>query len=140
MDDQAGSQPETASPPVLFFDGLCNLCNRSVDWILRHDRRRVFRFASLQGETARQLVPESGDLSTVVLVADGRKFTRSAAVIGVLKRLGRGWRVLAWLLWIVPRPLRDWGYDRIAQNRYRRWGKRDTCRVPTREERDQFLA
>ncbi|HTQ09540.1 MAG TPA: DCC1-like thiol-disulfide oxidoreductase family protein [Fimbriimonadaceae bacterium] len=128
--------------PVLFFDGVCNLCNRSVDWIMRRDRRRVFRFASLQGETAKEVVPEfakAQDLSTVVLVANGRKFVRSSAVIEVLKGLGGSWRVLGCVLRVVPRPLRDWGYDRVAKARYRRWGKRDTCRVPGPEERERFL-
>jgi len=133
---------ENQEHPILFFDGVCNLCNRSVDWIIKRDKRRVFRFASLQGSTASELVPEFASeegLSTVVLVIGGRKFIRSSAIAQVLIGLSGGWKLAGILLMLVPRPIRDWFYNRTASNRYRRWGKRDSCRVPTPEERELFL-
>jgi predicted DCC family thiol-disulfide oxidoreductase YuxK len=137
--DAAGANPK--EHPILFFDGVCNLCNASVDFVIRHDKARLFRFASLQGETARKMVPEyanDGGLSTVVLLdADGRH-VRSTAALRVLKRLGVT-GPLAGLLLAIPRPVRDAGYRLIAQNRYRFWGKKETCRLPSAEERAQFL-
>ena len=128
--------------PALFFDGVCNLCNNSVDWIIRHDKKRYFRFGSLQGETARQVVPEyaaEAGLSTVVLVTEQGQYIRSSAIGRVLKGLGGFWKFLGTFFLLVPRPIRDWGYKRIAKGRYKRWGKRESCRLPTSEERELFL-
>lgn len=121
---------------------MCNLCNNSVDWIIQRDKRRLFRFGSLQGETAHRVVPqyaEEAGLSTVVLVTGDRQYIRSTAIAHVLKLLGGRHRFWGTLLLSVPRPIRDWYYKRIAEGRYKRWGKRDTCRLPTPEERDLFL-
>lgn len=128
--------------PILFFDGVCNLCNSSVDWVMRRDRKHVFRFASLQGETAAQLVPEYANeagLSTVVLVDEAGRHVRSTAAFRVLKRLGGIYGALGTVGLAIPRPLRDWGYRVIAANRYRWFGQKDTCRLPTPEERSRFL-
>ncbi len=128
--------------PTLFFDGVCNMCNSSVDFVIRHDKKRVFRFASLQGDTAHQLVPEYAEeagLSTVVLLDGGVKYIRSTAVAKVLKGLGGLYKFLGILMMILPRKLRDWGYMRVANGRYKRFGKRETCRLPTPEERSLFL-
>ncbi len=126
---------------VVFFDGVCGLCNWSVDFILSRDRRRTIRLAPLQGETAARWIPDpESQLSTVVwLDRDGRTFVRSAAAVRVLWQLGGVWSLLAALLWIVPLPLRDFGYRIIATNRYRLFGKKATCRLPTPAEREQFL-
>lgn len=127
---------------MLFFDGVCNLCNRSVDFVINRDKTRKFRFASLQGETAAKYAPEyaaEAGLSTVVLLTGHGKYIRSTAIVHVLKGLGGVWKVLGFLLQIIPRPIRDWGYKLVVKNRYRWAGKRDTCRLPTPEERAVFL-
>lgn len=130
-----------AGPPVLYFDGVCGLCSRAVDFVIRHDDRGVFRFAPLQGETAAsQLSPNDvADLQSMLLVTEQGVYRRSAAVVRVLWLLGGIWWLLGWLLWIIPRPLRDVGYRLVARMRYRLFGKHETCRLPTPEERERFL-
>ncbi|AIE87357.1 thiol-disulfide oxidoreductase DCC family protein [Fimbriimonas ginsengisoli] len=128
--------------PTLFFDGVCNLCNASVDWVIRHDKARRFRYSSLQGDTAKQIVAEYANeegLSTVVLVDDRGKHVRSSAALGVLRHLGGFYGFLGALGMVIPRPLRDWGYRLVAKNRYRWFGKKDSCRLPTPAERALFL-
>ena len=128
--------------PLLLFDGVCNLCNGSVLWVIRRDPAGRFRFASLQSEVGRQLLAEAGlppsALSTVVLYADGRFYTRSDAALGVLARLGSPWSWLA-VFRLVPRALRNRLYDWIAGNRYRWFGKKESCMIPTPELRNRFL-
>ena len=131
-----------AEHPALFFDGVCNLCNSTVDWIIRHDKARYFRFASLQGKTAHEVVPEYADeagLSTVVLVKGDNQYIRSTAIAHALKGLGGIWKFYGSLILLLPRGFRDWGYKKVANSRYERWGKRETCRLPSPEERDLFL-
>jgi predicted DCC family thiol-disulfide oxidoreductase YuxK len=127
----------TGQGPILFFDGVCTFCNRSVDWVMRRDRQRLFRMASLQGETAKRLVPEAAeDLNSFVLWQDGVVWKRSDAAIRVLVGLGvPGAKILA----LVPRGLRDFVYALVAKNRYRWFGKRESCRLPTADERSRFL-
>lgn len=114
--------PAGAHDAVLFFDGECAFCNRTVGWILRHDRRRRLRVAPLRSELARQLLPPALcnplDEGTVVLVEGERISTRSTAVIRVLRHLGGTWAVAAALLWCVPRPLRDAAYRFVAKHRH----------------------
>lgn len=128
--------------PQLFFDGHCNLCNRSVDFLIRKDREGVLRYGSLQGETAKAVVPEFAQekgLSTVVLVDEAGKHVRSSAVGRALKALGGGWGFLGSLLLLIPRPVRDWGYRMVARNRMKWFGQRETCRLPSPAERALFL-
>jgi predicted DCC family thiol-disulfide oxidoreductase YuxK len=131
----------TPDAPIVFFDGVCGLCNRSIDFVLRHDRRGVFRAAPLQGETAAGLLTPTDreSLHTLVLHTGDRSYRRSAAVVRILWNLGPWWRPLAVLLWLIPLPLRDLGYKLVARNRYRFLGKRETCRMPTPEERERLL-
>jgi predicted DCC family thiol-disulfide oxidoreductase YuxK len=128
--------------PLLLFDGVCNLCNRSVQFVIRHDRGKVFRFASLQGTAAaRALEPFGGGGATpgsVLLIYGGRLYTRSEAVLKTIQLLGGAWR-LAGVFRVLPRPLRDRLYDWVARNRYRWFGKRDACMVPEPGLRDRFL-
>ena len=126
---------------IVYFDGVCNLCNRFVDFLIRHDRKRRYRFASLQGETAHRRLPPafSGpEPETIVLEQGGELRFRSDAALAILSGLGGAWRA-AGALRIFPRALRDWGYDRVARNRFRWFGKRDSCRVATFEEHSLFL-
>lgn len=129
--------------PVLFFDGVCNFCNGSVNFILDKDKSGEIRFSALQTETAERLLKphavNPADLDSVVLLADGRVYTRSAAALETLRRMGGGWRVLGNVGLAIPRPLRDGVYRLIARNRYKWFGKRETCRLPTADERARFL-
>lgn len=125
---------------VLFFDGVCNLCNRTVDFLIRRDKKRVLRYAPLQGEAAQQMLkPEMIEaLPSVVFVDKTGAYQRSAAVLRAVAKLGGLWPAVKVLL-IIPRPLRDGVYNWIAKNRYKWFGKRDSCRLPTPEERSTFL-
>ena len=126
---------------IVYFDGWCNLCNGFVRFLLARDRRRHYRFATLQGETARLRLGErftTADPQTVVLEEPKRFRVRSDAVLAILSGLGGGWR-LAGLLRIIPRPLRDALYDFIARKRFAWYGRREACRVPTPEERERLL-
>ncbi len=127
--------------PVVFFDGICGLCNRFVDFVLRHDVHGTFHFAPLQGELASECLPpaDTRDLSTIVLLEQGKSYRKSDAVIRVLRSLGGIWAAMAMFIWVVPRPLRDAGYGWIARNRYSLFGKRETCRLPTADERGRIL-
>jgi len=134
-------EPGTADGPVLFFDGVCGLCNRFIDFVITRDRAAVFRFAPLQGETARDQLPEADVrvINTMVLRDEQGVFRKSTAAVRVLMRLGGVWRILGGALWLVPRPLRDAGYSLVARNRYAIFGKKETCRIPTAAERGRFL-
>jgi predicted DCC family thiol-disulfide oxidoreductase YuxK len=126
---------------VLFFDGVCGLCSRSIDFVLKHDTFDKFQFAPLQGTTARTLLTSADieNLDTMVLWISGRTYRKSAAVVRVLWQLGPGWQMLGTLLWLIPLPLRNLGYTLMAKNRYRLFGKTETCRLPTPHERLRFL-
>ena len=125
---------------MLLFYGVCNLCNASVRFIVERDPAGRFQFAPLQSAAARRLlaaapqpVPDS-----LVLVENGRLFTRSTAALRVARGLRFPWP-LTFVFVAVPRPLRDWAYDIVARHRYRWFGRRDVCMVPTTELRSRFL-
>ncbi|HEV8611986.1 MAG TPA: DCC1-like thiol-disulfide oxidoreductase family protein [Gemmatimonadales bacterium] len=127
--------------PIIYFDGRCNLCNSFVDFVIRHDRRRRFRFAPLQGETARKRLADrftGAELATVVLEEPERFRIRSDAALAILTGLRGLWR-LAGIFRLIPRRLRDALYDYVARKRFEWFGRRDTCRVPTPQERERFL-
>ena len=127
--------------PVLFFDGVCGLCNRFVDFVLKHDRDGRVLFAPLQGATAASALSEDivRGLDTVVFLEKGRPNVRSSAIVQIFWQLGGAWSVLGTLLWIIPKPIRDFGYRIVARSRYRLFGQKETCRLPTPEERARFL-
>ena len=139
---QAGPKgPEDeSSRAIVLFDGVCNLCNSSVHFIIARDPAARFRFAALDSAAGQRLLAESG-LSgslSVVLIENGRAYTRSAAALRIARRLRFPWPLLYALI-VVPRPLRDAVYDWIARNRYRWFGKREVCMTPTPELRSRFL-
>jgi predicted DCC family thiol-disulfide oxidoreductase YuxK len=127
---------------LILFDGVCNLCNASVQFVIRHDSEGKFRFAAIQSEIGRETFQSNGldaaDLQTFVLIADGRVFLRSDAAIEVLSRLGGLWKAFA-IFRFVPRSARNSIYSFIARNRYRWFGRKDACMVPTPEIRERFL-
>ena len=136
-------QGGTSADLVMLFDGVCNLCNASVDFYLRRDRAARIRFASMQsapGQTllgARDLPRQ--DFQTVVVLDAGRVLQKSDATLRLLQALPAPWPRIARTAALVPRFLRDWIYDRVARNRYGLAGRRAACRVPTPDEAARFL-
>ncbi len=132
---------DTLQAPILLFDGVCNLCSSSVQWVLKHDRRGIFRFAPLQSRLAQELLTRhaytGGELGTVVLVADGRLYTHSDAVLELLRRIGGGWQ-LFYIGKLIPPFLRNAAYNLVARYRYRWFGKQETCWLPRPEWSDRF--
>ena len=128
--------------PVVLFDGICNLCNGAINFIIDHDSEAVFRFAPLQSDVGGRLARACGidveHLSTLVLYDQDGCHTRSAAALRIARRLD-GLLPLLYGLIVVPPWIRDAVYDVIAANRYRWFGKRDQCRMPTPELRERFL-
>jgi predicted DCC family thiol-disulfide oxidoreductase YuxK len=125
--------------PTVFFDGVCGLCNQAVDFILAEDGESSFRFAPTQGETAKSLDREEVSLGKSMALQDGDSiYTRSDAVLRIAAGLGGVWRILSWLS-IIPRPVRDLVYEGVQMNRYRVFGKKDSCRMPSPAERSRFL-
>ena len=125
---------------IVFFDGECTLCNFFVDFLIRHDSKKRLKYASLQGETARQLIPHLSKppYASVVLVSDGVAQTESTAALEALAELGGAWPTVK-ALQVIPSFIRDAVYRYIAKNRYKWFGKKDSCRLPTPEERSYFL-
>ena len=139
--EPAAALPPSVEHPIIFFDGVCVLCNGFVDRMLRADRHGIFRFAPLQGETARALLPpqRNDPLQWSLLYLDERGVhAQSDASLEVCRRLGGAWWLLS-LLRFVPRALRDAVYRLVVRNRYRWFGQRATCRVPSPAERARFL-
>ncbi|MCY0902769.1 MAG: thiol-disulfide oxidoreductase DCC family protein [Firmicutes bacterium] len=166
--DDFGDRVEQRSGagPVLLFDGVCNFCHAAVQFAIRHDRSGRVRFAPLQSEVAHRLLanhdrppaergstsPHSGspdrhpgvspqgshDPHTVVLIARGEVYTRSDAVLALLRELDRPWPQL-YALRAIPRPLRDRLYTFVARHRYRWFGRKTVCPQPTQEQRLRFL-
>ena len=135
-------QPTPAAPhPVILFDGACNLCNAAVNFVMRHDGRDRFRFASLQSPAGADLLRQHNlpaDLNTVVMVDGDKAFTHSTAVLRIAAELDSPWPLAA-LAAVIPRPLRDDAYAFVAKHRAQWFGRKQECRVPTEQERARFL-
>lgn len=133
----------TSAPQfVVLFDGVCNLCNNSVQFILKRDKKKKFLFGSLQGEAGQKLLKKfhlpTDNFHSFVLIEGEHVYTQSTAALRMAKHLKRGWQLLYGFI-ILPKFLRDGIYKWIATNRYKWFGKRDTCRIPTPEEKSRFL-
>jgi predicted DCC family thiol-disulfide oxidoreductase YuxK len=135
MDQEKREQNRT----VVFFDGVCHLCNGFVDWAVARDQNKQLLFAPLQGSTAASSLnlKQREKLESVLVLDRGEVFEKSDAVLRVLSRLPR-WKWTA-VFRLFPRALRDAAYDFVARNRYRWFGKKETCRLPTPEERQSIL-
>ena len=131
-----------AEPPVILFDGVCNFCNYWVNFAIKRDGKKKLKFTPLQGETAMQLLPRYNinptSLSSVIFIDAGKAYTQSSAAIRICKHLNGGWK-LFYALIVIPKFIRDFLYNIIARNRYKWFGKKDTCMVPTMELRERFL-
>jgi predicted DCC family thiol-disulfide oxidoreductase YuxK len=130
------------TPKILLFDGVCNLCNRTVQFVIKRDAKAKFLFASLQSDYGQTLLKRFGlpqdDFDSFVLISGDKFYLRSTAGLHVLKELGGGWKLLYALI-IFPRPLRDFIYNLVARTRYKTFGKRDSCMIPTPEQKERFL-
>jgi len=127
---------------LVLYDGVCGLCDRFVQSLLKRDTKQIFRFAPLQGETAGTVrahyphLPET--LSTVAYLKNGTLLLRSRAVFAIWKELGGGWGFLAGFRFL-PAVLTDLGYRLVAASRYKIWGKKDQCQIPEHADADRFL-
>ena len=126
--------------PVLYFDGVCNLCNSTIDFFIKKDKIKKFKYSSLQSNYAKNSLDKkfTNDLDTVVLKYNGNTYVRSQAILASLVILGLPYSLLGMLL-IIPAPATDLIYKLIARYRYRLLGKRDSCRIPNKEEKELFL-
>ena len=128
--------------PLMLFDGMCNFCSGSARFVIARSRGRALQFCAMQTETGqawlRHLGLELTDYDTMALIDGGVAHVKSEAVLRIAAYMDAPWPQLAVLLRVVPRPLRDWAYDRVAANRFRLAGRRDSCMVPDAETRARF--
>lgn len=125
---------------IIFFDGVCNLCNGFVDFVVKRARPNTFQFSSLQSNYAKLELPNhSESLDTIVLKEDEKTFTESDAVLRIFFELGGWWNILAMMLSVFPKIFRDGIYRIIARNRYKLFGQKKTCRIPSVDEKKLFL-
>jgi predicted DCC family thiol-disulfide oxidoreductase YuxK len=128
--------------PIILFDGVCNFCNAIINFIIRQDTKKVFRFATLQSEAGKRILLQYGfpeDYCKTFLLIDGEKvYKSSTAVLKLYGMLPWYWKWTQ-IFWIVPRFIRDGVYEFISDNRYRWFGKREHCMVPTADTKERFL-
>jgi len=127
--------------PIIFFDGVCGLCNSFVDIIFKADKKGIFKFSPLQGDTAKKYLPDlpeqAGEWS-IVYIDENSIYDQSDATLKILERLGGAWGLLS-KFGFLPKGFRNYIYRLVAIYRYRIFGKRDTCRIPTEAEKERFL-
>lgn len=126
---------------LILFDGVCNFCDRSVQFVMKRDPESKFTFASLQsgaGERVKEYYKIDPSLDSMILVEDGTYYTKSTAALKICKNLKGLWKVFSVLL-VIPKPIRDFFYNIVARNRYKWFGKRESCKLPSPEERSRFL-
>jgi len=125
---------------IIYFDGVCNLCNGFVDFVIQRDKEHLFQFAPLQGKSALQLLNHQDlGLDSVVYYDNGQVYKKSIAVLKIAGELSTGYRFFSKLASLLPIFILNFFYDFIAKNRYLFFGKKQTCRLPTLEERKLFL-
>lgn len=127
---------------IILFDGVCNLCNSSVTFVIKRDKNDLFRFAALQEEAGQKLIEKHGidtsNTDSIILIDGEKAYVKSTAALKIARHLGGGYALL-YAFMIVPRFLRNWVYDYVARNRYRWYGKKDSCMIPTPELKAKFL-
>lgn len=128
---------------IILFDGICNLCNSSVNFIIKNDAKEHFLFASLQSDAAKEILlhlPSNNlNLNSIVLIENGNFYEKSTAALRISKHLNGGYKALYAFI-IVPKLIRDWVYNLIAKNRYKWFGKKEHCMIPTEELQYRFIA
>ncbi|PWL38822.1 thiol-disulfide oxidoreductase [Flagellimonas aquimarina] len=128
---------------IILFDGVCNLCNGAIQFVIKRDKKDTFRYAALQSEIGEQLVTEraidTAKVDSIILIEPGvAYFTKSDAALQISKSFGGSWKLLSIFTWI-PKSFRDVVYDLIARNRYKLFGRKDACMIPTPELQAKFL-
>ncbi|MCX2680143.1 thiol-disulfide oxidoreductase DCC family protein [Galbibacter sp. EGI 63066] len=135
---------ELTNKKIILFDGVCNLCNNTVTFVIKRDKKDVFRFASLQSDIGQKMLSDRGIdpevVDSIVLIEPGvAYYTKSAAAIEIAREIGGFWKVLNVFNHILPESFRNLIYDLIARNRYKWFGKKESCMVPTAELKGKFL-
>jgi predicted DCC family thiol-disulfide oxidoreductase YuxK len=127
---------------IILFDGVCNLCNRTVNYVLKRDKKDRFRFAAFQDEAGKRLIAklniDRSKTDSIVLIDDDKVYVRSTAALRISRNLGGGYPLFYGLM-IIPNFIRNWVYDYVARNRYKWFGKKDSCMIPAPEIRSKFL-
>ena len=128
---------------IILFDGVCNLCNSSVQFVIKRDKKYMFRYTALQSEVGQQMIKERGidtsQVDSIILIEPGvAYYTKSDAALEIGQSFGGGWKLLAIFTWL-PKPFRDAMYDFVARNRYKWFGKQESCMIPTPELKAKFL-
>jgi predicted DCC family thiol-disulfide oxidoreductase YuxK len=135
------SHQVTTEKSIILFDGVCNLCSGAVQFILKRDHKKNFVFASLQSEIGKTLLSKykvDTSVETIILLQDDKYFSQSTAALEIARQLSGGWPLL-YAFVIIPRFIRDGIYDWISRNRYRFFGKKDACMIPSPEWKNRFL-
>lgn len=132
----------TLSSPIILFDGVCNLCSSAVQFVIKHDSQGIFKFASLQSDFGQHILQEkglsTGNFDSFILIEKNKTYLKSAAALRVNKLLG-GIIALSYVFIIIPKPIRDGIYSLVAKNRYKWFGKKEACWIPTPELQKRFL-
>ena len=132
----------SSNSKIILFDGICNFCNYWVNFIIDHDKQNIFKFAALQSEKGRELLDKfelpKDDFDSFILISQNKVYKKSSAAFEIAKQLN-GWPKIIIPFGILPHSLTDLIYDLVAKNRYKFFGKKDSCRIPTKEEKSKFL-
>ncbi|PHR74651.1 MAG: thiol-disulfide oxidoreductase [Lutibacter sp.] len=132
----------TIPKPLLLFDGVCNLCNSSVQFVIKHDKKQQFLFSSLQSDAAKEILLQFGEinmnLDSIILITDAKIYSKSSAILKIAELLG-GYYAVGIIFYIIPKFIRDKIYDFVAKNRYKWYGKRENCMIPNKKIKSRFL-
>ena len=127
---------------IILFDGVCNLCNTSVIFIIKHDKKAHFKFASLQSDAAKELLLQhnvkKNEIDSIVLIENDTLYEKSTAALRISRKLNGGFKILYAFI-IIPSLIRDWIYNYIAKNRYTWFGKKDNCMIPSKKLKHRFI-
>ena len=127
---------------IIIFDGVCNFCNAAVNFIIKRDCEKKFLFSSMQNEKSKELLAQfsidNSDLDTLIVIKNDTVFIKSDAVLEIVKEFSRFWFILSYCK-IIPKPIRDFIYTLISRNRYKLFGKKESCIIPTKEQQERFL-
>ena len=131
-----------AEQSIILFDGVCNMCNGFVNFLIPRDKQNKFQFGSLQSDKVKELLKQyhysTDDISTVILIENHQLYSQSTAVLKIARKMSGGWSLL-YTFMIIPKPVRDFVYSLIARNRYTLFGKKDACMMPTPEWKAKFI-
>ena len=133
---------KTFPKPLLLFDGVCNLCNSSVQFVIKHDKKQQFLFSSLQSDAAKEILLQYDEtnlnLDSIILIYNAKIYSKSSAILKIVKLLGDFYS-FGIIFYIIPKFIRDKVYDFIAKNRYKWYGKRESCMLPNKDLKNRFL-